>query len=256
MRAAPCLALPILLALAGSVDAAPPIPADFAVEVPQDARVPAGAWFQEGGAPLQLSALLGGPPVVLALAAYRCPNLCGVTLDGAFAALADTGLRGGAAYRVAVVGLDPAERDADTAPVRAAAATRGLDPAAVHTLTGGDPAAVAQAVGFPYRWEETLGQFVHPAGLFVLTPDGRVSRWIGGAGFEPRDLRLALVEAGEGRVGTLTDRLLLLCAHYDPVRGRYDGLVVGALRWAGGGAALLLAAGVGGALLRERRRRA
>jgi protein SCO1/2 len=112
---------------------------------------------------------------------------------------------------------------------------------------------VADAVGFRYRWDADLNQFLHPVGVFVLTPDGRVARWISGAGFDGTDLRLALTEAGGGMVGSLTDRLRLLCYHYDPVRGTYDAAVLNSLRVAGMLTVLGVGGGIAWAVLRERR---
>jgi protein SCO1/2 len=126
----------------------------------------------------------------------------------------------------------------------------------IHLLTGTQPAidAVTGALGFQYAWDEELGQYAHASAVAVLTPDGRLSRWLYGLSYQPEDLRLAVVEAGRGAVGTLTDRILLLCYHYDPATGRYGGLVWTGLR-VGGGLTILALLGYGGALiLRERKR--
>lgn len=216
---------------------------------PPGARVPADA--VPG-----LAETLGGPPVVLALAYYTCPNLCGVTLGGIASALKETGLRAGADVRLTALSINPAEGPAEAAAAQAQAVRRLGSGAGVRFLTAAEPAIrrVAEAVGFRYRWDADLRQFLHPVGVFVLTPDGRVSRWISGAGFDGTDLRLALTEAGQGKVGGLADRLRLLCYHYDPVTGTYDATVLNALRVAGTLTALGLGGGIAWALRRERRR--
>lgn len=203
-----------------------------------------------------LADALGGPPVVLALAYYTCPNLCGVTLGGIAAALKETGLRAGSDFRLIALSIDPAEGPAEATAARVQAAVRLGSNEGLGFLTGDEPEVrrVAEAVGFLYRWDAELKQFLHPVGVFVLAPDGRVSRWISGAGFDGTSLRLALTEAGGGTVGTLTDQLRLLCYHYDPVRGTYDAIVLTALRVAGVLTALGLGGGIAWALRRERRR--
>jgi protein SCO1/2 len=112
------------------------------------------------------------------------------------------------------------------------------------------------AAGFRYGWDDRIGQFAHIAAVAVLTPDGRVARWLYGIQPQGNDLRLALTEAGQGRIGDLGDQLLLLCYHYDPHTGRYSGLVWTLLR-VGGLATLAAILGfVALALIRERRTRA
>ncbi|ALJ37053.1 hypothetical protein AMK58_16240 (plasmid) [Azospirillum brasilense] len=242
------LLLAVLPALPALAAPAPDL-SDIMASPPPGARIPAGAVTG-------LDDALGGPPVVLALAYYTCPNLCGVTLGGIASALKETGLRAGADFRLAALSINPAEGPVEAAAARERAVERLGSGESLWFLTGGEPAVrrVADAVGFRYRWDKDLKQFLHPVGVFVLAPDGRVSRWISGAGFDGTDLRLALTEAGEGKVGGLTDRLRLLCYHYDPVRGTYDAIVLNSLRVAGTLTALIVGGGIAWAVLRERRR--
>jgi protein SCO1 len=245
-------ALPALAAPAPAPDLS-----DIAASPPVGARVPADTMFRDAkDHAMPLAELLSGPPVVLALAYYTCPNLCGVTLGGIASALKDTGFRPGADFRLAALSINPDEGPADAAPARSKALDRLGTADGVQFLTGNEPAIrrVAEAVGFRFRWHDGLQQFIHPVGVFVLTPDGRVSRWISGAGFDGTNLRLALTEAGGGRIGDLTDRLRLLCYHYDPVHGIYTNMVLGSLRVAGTLTVLGLAGGIGWTLWRERRR--
>jgi len=142
------------------------------------------------------------------------------------------------------VSVDPRETPAD-ATAKKAEVVRGLPDASAddwHFLTGDQPAIqrLAAAVGDHYLYDPQEDEYVHPVGLIVLTPGGQVSRYIYGLDFTPTDLRLALVEAGQGRVGSLVDRALLLCYHYDPITGRYTSLILTATRLLGLGTLLVV----------------
>jgi protein SCO1 len=251
------LAFALLFAALPALAAPAPDLSDIVASPPSGAHVPLDTVFRDAeDRTMHLAELLGGPPVVLALAYYTCPNLCGVTLSGIASALKDTGLRPDADFRLAALSINPEEGPADAAAARSKARDRLGTDDGVMFLTGNEAAIypVAEAIGFRYRWDDGLQQFIHPVGVFVLTPDGRVSRWISGAGFDGTSLRLALTEAGGGRIGDLTDRLRLLCYHYDPVHGIYTNMVLGSLRVAGTLTVLGLAGGIGWTLWRERRR--
>lgn len=202
------------------------------------------------GAPTRLRHLTK-KPVVLAPVDFGCTNICGVTLRGLFQAIEAMALEPGRDFEVVVLGIDP--RDG---PEEASAERAGLlqddDPRGIHFLTG-DTAPVADAIGFRYAYDEATGQYAHAAAVAVLTPDGRLARWLYGYPFQPSDLRLALVEAGNGEIGTLTDRLWLLCYGYDPELGAYTAAVGTALR-AGGGLTVLALGGFVLIMLRRERR--
>jgi protein SCO1/2 len=104
-----------------------------------------------------------------------------------------------------------------------------------HFLTGEEPQikAITSAAGFSYSWDEKTQQFAHLSGVLVLTPDGRLSRYFYGIEYSPKELRLALVESGQGRIGSLVDELLLYCYHYDPATGRYGAMVMNLVRIGG-----------------------
>jgi protein SCO1 len=184
-------------------------------------------------------------PTLLLPAWYRCDTLCGTVAHGAIEALADTGLPP-SAWRLALFSIDPTDTPADARALQtvyakyatfARPAVYAADAPDLQLLTG-DAAqthALARTIGF--RWMEepassgdAAPQFAHATGLVVLTPDGVVSRYLFGVRFEPRTLRAAIVEASQGRVGTLTDRLLLACSHFDPQLGTRDGLVLMLMR--------------------------
>jgi protein SCO1/2 len=224
---------------------------DVEVEERLGQRLPLDARFttQDGRAVRLAELVAGHRPVVLSLVYFECPMLCGLILTGAARGMRETGLALGKDFDAVTLSFDP--RDSTRV---AAERQRGYlqafgDPTARQAwtfLTGSEPEirAVTAAVGFKYAWDERSRQFAHPAVLLVLTPDGRVSRYLYGVEFPARDLRLALVEASEGRVGTSFDRLLLTCFRYDPASRKYEPYVMGVVRIAMlgvlGGLALML----------------
>jgi protein SCO1/2 len=181
-----------------------------------------------------------GKPVVVTLVYFDCPMLCSLILKGLIKGLNETGLQLGQDYSAITVSFNPKDT-----PRLAAEAQRGylsnlkaLDRSHAEDwafLTGGEAniRALAQALGFKYRWDKPTEQYAHPAVAFVLTPEGRISRYLYGVEFPGRDLRLSLVEASDGRVGTTFDRVLLKCFQYDPLRRKYR---VYALNFVRGGA--------------------
>jgi protein SCO1/2 len=193
-------------------------------------------------------------PVLVSLVYFQCPMLCSLVMKGLVKGLNETGLQLGKDYRAITVSFDPKDT-----PRAAAEAQRGyLAPLTSREearpqdwpfLTGGEAnvRALAEALGFKYRYDAPTAQFAHPAVAFVLTPEGRISRYLYGVEFPGRDLRLSLVEASGGRVGTSFDRVLLKCFRYDPGTGRYRLYAVNFVR--GGAFASFLALVVGLAVL-------
>jgi len=192
--------------------------------------IPAGLRFYDAfHNQVALKDFLGqGKPAVLTLVYFECPMLCSLVLKGLIKGLNETGLQLGQDYQGITVSFDPKDtpRTAAEAQRGYLAGVRGLDRARAQDwpfLTGGEANAreLAEALGFKYRYDEPTRQFAHPAVAFVLTAEGRISRYLYGIEFPGRDLRLALVEASGGRVGTSFDRVLLKCFRYDPATGRY-----------------------------------
>jgi protein SCO1/2 len=187
---------------------------------------------------------------------HRCPNICGLTMAGLGEAVQLQKFLAGRDFTLIAFGLDPRE-----GPAEAALSIEGLRrnfpalQAGVHGLTGRaeDIEAVLKPLGYRYAWDGDLNQYAHIAATAVLTPDGRLSRWLYGITPDPMQVRLALTEAGEGTIGRWTDQLLLLCYHYDPQTGRYGPLIWTMLRAGGGATALLGLAWIGWMLVRERR---
>lgn len=196
-----------------------------------DAPLPLDATFRdETNHAMPLRDRIGGKPVILALVYYRCPMLCTQVLNGVFQATQAMPLEMGQDYDVIAVSIDP-EEPAELAAEKRRQYLRSyrhtLAEGSGHFLTGDSEAIdqLAKAVGFRYRLDPATKQFAHASGIVVVTPDGRISRYFFGIEYDPRDLRLALVESSSGRIGSLADQALLLCYHYDPLTGKY-GLVI------------------------------
>ena len=168
-----------------------------------------------------------GRPVLLNFVYFRCPMLCPMVLEGTTTSLTQLKFDIGREFDVLTVSIDPRDKPADAAQFKdkyvrhygRLQAANGW-----HFLTAHESAVkkLADAVGFQYTYDSRTDQFAHGAALLVLTPEGRTSRYFYGFEYKPRDLRLAIVEASAGKIGTATDQLLLLCFHYDPATGKYS----------------------------------
>lgn len=226
-------------------------------------RVPLDLVFRDaGGAPVRLGDYFGGRPVVLSLVYFNCPMLCSMTLQGLTASLRMLDFDAGRDFQVVTVSFDPREGPADAARARDTylpryrAGGRAGAESAWHFLTGDAEAIrrLTEAVGFRYQYDADRGQFAHAAGMVVLTPGGEVARYFFGIDPPPNDLRLGLVEAGEGTIGSPVDQVLLYCFHYDPVTGKYTAASLNLIR--AGGALTVLALLGFIAVMRWRERRA
>ena len=189
-------------------------------------------------------------PTLLMLGYHRCPQLCGLATQGLLEALRQSGLPNTAA-RILFVSVDPTETSTDAADKRRAdigyarmlaGAMTGAPPA-IERLVGpaSSIAALARRVGFVYQPGDAAARFAHPAGIVVVTPDGRASRYLMGVRFEPAELRAAIAQASSGQVGNLSDRLALLCAHLDPRVGANSESVLLGMRVTGVATLALLA---------------
>jgi protein SCO1/2 len=192
----------------------------------------------EDGRTAPIGKYFGARPIVLIFAYYNCPMLCTQVVTGLASAVGVLSLTPGRDFDVVTLSFDPRDTPAAAATKKAAFLERygRQDVAAgVHFLTASQPSIdrLTKAAGFRYAWDAATGQFAHPTGVVVLTPDGRLSRYLFGIEYGPRDLRLAIVEASAGKVGTAIDTLLLYCYHYDPMTGRYGLAIMRTLRIAG-----------------------
>ena len=211
-----------------------------------DQHVPLDIPFtDESGRRVQLGDYFGKRPVVMLFAYYECPMLCTQVVNGVASALNVISLKPGDDFDVVVVSFDPRDTPAAAASKKALYLERYKHPGAAagsHFLTGERDAIdrLTKAAGFRYVWDEQTKQFAHPSGIIVLTPDGRLARYLFGIEYGARDLRFGIVEASNGKVGTPADALLLYCYHYDPMTGRYGLVIMRALRIAGIGTVLAL----------------
>jgi protein SCO1/2 len=205
------------------------------------------------GATRPLSAVMAGKPAVVLWGYNLCPNLCGVAQEAIADALAKTGLTP-ANYTALFITVDPDEtpQDAAAAYTRLVAATGAAAEEPWHFLTGPAVSGLSAQFGIGSEERKRIAQFVHPVGAIALTPNGRISRVLSGIEFAPRDLRLALVEASQGKLGTFFEHILLLCAGFDTSRGRYNSVIFVGLQIA----AVATLAGLGLALYLLRRGRA
>jgi len=184
-----------------------------------------------------------GKPVLLNFMYYRCPMLCPVVMDGVTNALTELRFDIGKEYDVVTVSIDPRDTPQQATMKKEQYVKHYGRFGAVngwHFLTGPESAIkkLTNAVGFQYAYDPKTDQFAHGTALIAATAQGRVSRYLFGFEYKPRDLRLALVEASAGKIGTATDSILLLCYHYDPATGRYSRSAMNFVR-AGGVATML-----------------
>jgi protein SCO1/2 len=218
------------------------------------------SFTDERGYPFQLRQLFPGTqPVVLLLGYYCCPAMCGVVMESAFRALSETELQPGTDFRILSVSIDPKET-----PAKAFARKQAFLPKLKKTggddawrLLVGDEANIKRLcdiTGFRYYWSQHTGQFAHPPSLIFLTPQGKVSRIIESTAFDAGDLRLALVEAGEGKLGTFWDQLKLNCLTFDPRTNSYSLAAMTLMRIAGAVTVVVIAVMIFVMLRKERRR--
>lgn len=245
---------------AEGIDELPPELEGIGIEVKPDAQLPLDAVFMdEEGQAVKLGQLFSsGKPTLLVLAYFRCPMLCGLVLNATVDGLKGVTWTPGDEFQVLTVSIDPRESPALAKEKEAnllEAYGRPHAAAGWHFLTGGKGSidALADAVGFHYRYLPERNDFAHAAGIFVVKPDGRLSRTITGLQYEPRTLRLSLVEAADGKVGSVLDQVLLFCFHYDPKKGQYTPIVMNIVRLAGLATVLCLGGMVTFFLRQERR---
>lgn len=260
-RTALLVAVAVLCApLAGNASAGErrPLP-EVGIDQRLGVRAPLDLVFHdEEGQPVRLGEYFGRRPVILSLVYYECPMLCTLVLNGLVSALRALSFDVGRELEVVTVSIAPNETPALAKAKKQVYLESYRRPGAAdgwHFLTGESAAIerLASAVGFRYRRDPHSGELAHGAGIMVLTPDGTIARYLFGVEYSPRDLRLALVEAAERRIGSPIDQLLLLCFRYDPSLGRYSATVMGIVR--AGGVLTVFGLGLLIALLRRRERR-
>jgi protein SCO1/2 len=224
-----------------------------------DESIPLDVPFRdETGRTVRLGDYFGTRPVVMVFAYYDCPMLCTQVINGLSSALAVLSLAPHEDFEIVTVSFNPKDTPETASAKKAVYLERYKRAGAAegwHFLTGDQRAIdrITKAAGFRYAWDADTQQFAHPTGVIVLTPEGKLARYLFGIEYGPRDLRYAIVEASAGRVGSPVDALLLYCYHYDPVRGRYGFMIMSAIRLAGIATVLALGSFIVAMNRRERR---
>ena len=198
----------------------------------------------EAGQTVKLGDYFGHKPVILTFVYYECPMLCTEVLNGLESSLRVLNETIGKEFDVVTVSFDPRETSVLAAGKKKAYLERYKRPEAEqgwHFLTGDQASidALTKAAGFNFSWDEASHQFAHASGIVVTTPTGKVSRYFMGIEHSPRDVKFALIESSNEKIGTLAERLLLYCYHYDPAKGNYGFVAMRAVRI--GGAVTILA---------------
>jgi protein SCO1/2 len=226
------------------------------------AQVPLDLEFvDENGQKVTLARYFGdGRPAILNLGYMGCPMLCGLVANGMIEAMRGMDDTAGEEYRVLSVSIDHTETATLAKAKKQGYLKQYERPAAAqgwHWLTGREDQirALTDAVGFGFRWNDARKEYAHAAVLVILSPEGKVMRYLYGVIFDPRTLELSLIEAADGKTGSSLDKFLLFCFQYDAESGNYSPVARNIMK-AGGAVTVLV---VGGMILgfrwRERRRR-
>ncbi len=210
----------------------------------------------EAGSARHFADIGGARPAILALVYYHCPALCGIELADLFAALSKSDLKAGEDYDLFAISIDPHDGSRDATEAHQTYLRRFPMPGGTegwHFLTGDAEALdeIERSVGFTARFEPALGQYMHPAGVVLLTPKRRVAGYLLGVGYSGEDLTRGVRDAAAGKIAPTGNPIMLLCFRFDPTRGRYTIDVMNALKLAAG----LMVIGIGGTILMSRRRR-
>jgi protein SCO1/2 len=225
-----------------------------------NAQIPGDLLFRdETGNTVRLENYFGEKPVVLSLVYFDCPALCTEVLNGELRTMKAISLNLGKDFEAVTVSFEPKDTPQLARAKRDVYAGQYGRPGAAdhwHFLTGKQSSieALTNAVGFRYAYDSSIRQYAHAAAILILTADGRIDRYFYGVQYPARDVRLGLVEASQGKIGSLTDQALLYCYQYDPMTGRYGLVVMNVLRAAGGLTVLILGIFMTLMFLRERRR--
>lgn len=192
----------------------------------------------ENGQPFRFGDSNSQKPTVVVPGYYRCPMLCPLINDGLIEALQELRLSVGSDFQVVDFSIDAGDTPADAARKKTEYLRRyGRRDASAgwHCVVGDQQsiARLAQEIGFRYAYDPETKQYAHPSGVIVLTPEGKISRYIFGATFDARELRDALVSARRGESTSTLSRLFLLCYHYNPITGKYGALIMSVIRVAG-----------------------
>jgi len=216
---------------------------DIGIEQRLNEQVPLDLNFRdEAGQTVRLGDYFGKRPVVVSLVYYNCPKLCNLVLNGLVGGVKTLPYTVGKEFDVVTVSFDPREGAADATAKKqlvrhdyGRAGDAASFDAGWHFLTGDKAAidALASAVGFKYAFDTASNQYAHASGVMIATPEGKLSHYFYGIEYAPRDLKLGLVEASAGKIGSAVDKLTLYCFHYDPTTGKYGPAIMNIMRLTG-----------------------
>ncbi len=224
----------------------PPRLENVGIEQHLDAQVPPDLIFRDdSGKTVKLGDYFGRKPLILNLVYYNCTMLCGEALAGLASAMRLVKFDIGNEFDVVTVSFDPRETPEMAAAKKkdyVARYGRANAAAGWHFLTGQPESinALTKVVGFQYQYDAKSNQYAHATAIMVLTPQGRISRYFYGVDFPPKDLRMGLVEASQGKIGNAVDAVLLYCYHYNPETGKYGAMVANILRLAAAATVLIM----------------
>jgi len=254
-------------ALQGMTSAVPPPVSELPEQLDEvgiDQRLgeslPLDARFRDAsGRPVTLGEYFGSRPVLVVPVYFDCPMLCTMVLNGVSMSLRELAFTAGEEYEVVVFSFNPADTPEHARDKKKVTLDRLGQPGAGagwHFLTGGQEAIrrLTDAMGFRYRYNQETGEFAHTAGIVVATPEGRIARYFFGISYPSRDVRLGMVEAADGTIGSVVDQALLYCFRYDPATGKYSAATLNILRLLGAVTVLVLVVFVLVMLRRERLR--
>jgi protein SCO1/2 len=249
-------------ALAQLAEQVPEVLEEVGVTEHLNAKLPLDLEFRdEEGNWVELGGFFDGErPVILTLNYYRCPMLCGLMLNGVVDGLAEMAWTPGAEFEIVTISINPLETPELAKAKKQNYMNRLERPAAArgwHFMTGRELEIkrLAETVGFSYTYDPVSQEYAHAAAIFVCTPDGKVARYLYGIEYPAKRLKLSLLEAAEGTIGSTLDQLILYCYHYDPTNRRYTPVAMNIMRLGGGATALILGISLGLFWLREWRRK-
>ena len=210
--------------------------ADIGLDQLLNAQLPLDLTFtDESGKSVRLREYFSTKPVILFLAYYECPMLCSLVVNGVIRTLRTLSFSAGNEFTVLTISFNPKDTPR-MAAIKKQTSLQSYNRVGAETgwhFFTGDEATIqqlTQAIGFRYRYDAERKEYAHPSGIMVLTPEGRISRYFYGVEYAPRDVRLGLIEASSGGIGSPVDQLLLLCYHYDPETGKYGVMITRSLQ--------------------------
>lgn len=224
----------------------PPGLKNVAIEQHLNEQLPLDVTFRdETGKTVKLGDYFGKEPVVLSFVYYKCPLLCGEVMAGMASALRVLSFQMGKDYQVVTVSFNPNETPEIATAAKAQYVQRYGKPGAAegwHFLTGQQASIdkLTKAAGFDYEYDPKSGQYAHATGIMIVTPQGKIAQYYYGVEYPPKDLRLGLIQASQGKIGNLVDQVLLYCYHYDPDTGKYGAIISRVLQLAGAATILVL----------------